>query len=141
MWEHAGLAAAALGLILNLIGSAVFVTRAIGRLEISLLGAITIERKEIDATIEQLERRYGETNAALRERIVLAEREAAAKVADLLATINSFEKWSRDTFVRREGFYKVRDDLQADIKELGAQIYQRLERMEKKIDGKGADAE
>lgn len=72
---------------------------------------------------------YGEAASALRERISTLER-------DLLAKVTDFEKWSRDTFVRREGFYKVRDDLQGDLKELGNQIYARLERMEKKIDGK-----
>lgn len=140
--EHIGTIVAILALALHAIGTLVGVTRALGKMEISLGEKITIERKEIDSLIgevrqdfadkfDEFERRYGETAASLREKINITEKSALEAHAKLLAEMNSFAMWARDQFVRRDGFYKVRDDLQSDIKELGKQINDRLDRMTK----------
>jgi len=143
--ENAGLYVAIAALLLNTIGTVVGVTRALGKMEVSLREAITTERKEIDSAlgairrdfddkVDEIERRFGETAASLREALRLSEKAATDQVAKLLADMNSFAMWSRDHFVRRDGFYKVRDDLQADMKALGKQITDGLSSMESKID-------
>lgn len=143
--EHAGLIVAICALVLNAIGTVVGVTRALGKMEVSLREAITTERKEIDsalgsirrefeAKIDENEQRFGQTVGSLRETLRLNEKAAADQVAKLLAELNSFAMWARDQFVRRDGFYKVRDDLQADIKDLGKQITDGLAAMGNKID-------
>jgi uncharacterized membrane-anchored protein YhcB (DUF1043 family) len=150
--ENAGIYVAIAALLLNTIGTVVGVTRALGKMEVSLRDAITTERKEIDTAlggirrdfddkVDEIERRFGETVSSLREALRLSEKAAADQVAKLLAEMNSFAMWSRDHFVRRDGFYKVRDDLQADIKELGKQLASGLASMERKIDRiKGEEA-
>lgn len=93
-------------------------TWALSQLKASVIAALTEHQKETDAEFAVVRREIGETGAALRQKI------------------NEVELWARDNYVRREGFYKVRDDLDAAISKLGDKIDNRLERMEAKIDNK-----
>ena len=93
-----GLIFTAVGLVVNLIVLAVGGTRAIGRLETSLRETIEKSRKEIDERLDAQSRDFGETISALRQKI------------------HEVELWARDTFMRRDGFYKVQEQLSAEIK-------------------------
>lgn len=101
---------------LNLVGTLVGLIWKLSRVEVSLRQTIQAERKEIDKDLEKQSREFGETAAALRQKVT------------------EVELYMRDNFVRRDGFYKVRDELSQDIKHLGEQLHARLERMEAKID-------
>ena len=71
-------------------------------------------RQEIDDTA----RAFGETMAALRQ------------------GFNDFRLDAANTFVRREGFYKVHDQLNENIKAFREEIRADLRRVEQKIDTK-----
>jgi hypothetical protein len=104
--------------VLNLLVLVIGGTWRLSRMEVSLSNKITRTRAEIEERQDRQSREVGETVAAVREKI------------------NQVELYCRDTFVRRDGFYKVRDELAVDIKTLGEKIEARLERMESKIDSR-----
>lgn len=90
----------------------------LSRVESALRKDITDSRDEIEEKQRQHSREFGETVAAIRQ-----------KVADV-------ELYGANNYVRREGFYKVQEALTADIKAMGDKIELRLSRMETKIDSK-----
>lgn len=102
----------------NMIGTIVGVTWKLSRVELSLRAAITDERRDIDENMERKTREYGETAAALRTKI------------------HEVEVYMRDTFVRRDGFYKVKDELSAEMRGIAQQLNQRLDRLEAKIESR-----
>lgn len=116
MTETSFLAVAAF--IVNILVLVVGGTWRLSRMEVALREEITKSKAEVEDRQDRFAREFGETVAAVREKI------------------REVELFCRDTFVRRDGFYKVRDELAADIKTLGEKIEARLERMESKIDSK-----
>lgn len=83
---------------------------------------LTLAVRDVYQEIEQQGLRFGEVAAALRSKI------------------HEVEVWSRDNFIRREGFYAVRDDLRTeiravghDIKELDREARERLASIEQKV--------
>lgn len=120
MGENAMLFVAVAGFLLNFVGTLIAGVWKLSQLEVRLRGDISKARDEIEMRQDQHSREFGETIAALRQ-----------KVADV-------ELYAANNYVRRDGFYKVQEQLTADIKALGLEIKGRLERMEAKIDdGKG----
>lgn len=77
-----------------------------------------VSKDEIDKKQDIHSHDFGETITAMREKI------------------NQVELYAANTYVRRDGFYKVQEQLTTDIKVLGDKIDKRLERMEAKIDSK-----
>jgi Sec-independent protein translocase protein TatA len=113
--EHlTAIAAFTLNLVVLIVGG----TWRLSRLDVSLRDAITEARDEIEARQDRLAREYGEAVSAIREKV------------------NQVELYCRDTFVRRDSFYKVSGDITEDMKSLRNEIIDRLERMETKIDTK-----
>lgn len=104
--------------VVNLLVLVVGGTWRLSRMEVALREEISKSRAEVEERHDRISREFGETIAAIREKI------------------REVELFCRDTFVRRDGFYKVRDELALDIKTLGEKIEARLERMESKIDSK-----
>src|SRR5260221_147361 len=115
MWEPPSIIAIA-AFILNLLVLTVGGTWKLSQLDASLLKAISKARDEIEERQDRLSRECGETVAAVREKIV------------------QVELYCRDNFIRRDGFYKVRDEIATNVKELRTEIVDRLDRMEAKID-------
>jgi hypothetical protein len=72
----------------------------------------------------------------LEERLDKAAREHGEALAALRQKIHEVEMWTRDTFVRRDSFLAVVNEVKAGFSELGKRIEARLERMEEKIDSK-----
>ncbi len=108
----------ATALIVTLIGMAVGGVWKLSRVESALRKDITDSKQEIEEKQNQHSREFGETIAAIRQ-----------KVAEV-------ELYAANTYVRRDGFYKVRDELSADIKTAVADLKADLRRMETKIDSK-----
>lgn len=90
----------------------------LSQIKSEILAAIAVHRKEYDDEFARVRREFGEVGQAIREKIT------------------QVELFCRDNYVRRDSFYKVNDDTQASIKELGKELRERLERMEEKIDSK-----
>lgn len=107
------LVAGLLGLIIRGVWN---LSRKLGNVEKCLRDDINKSRDEIEQQQDRHSREFGETVAAMREKI------------------REVELFCRDTFVRRDSFYMVRDDLVTSMNSLGDKIEARLERMEKKID-------
>lgn len=116
--EHVGPALTIAGFVLNLIVIAVGGTWKLSQLEVSLRASIEKSRKEIDDRLDAQSREFGETVSALRQKI------------------HEVEMWSRDTFMRRDGFYKVKEDLTTEIKGIRDELKSDLRRMEDKLDQK-----
>lgn len=116
MWEHLPTIISIAGFVLTAVTTLVAMTWRLSAVVIELKDAIAASRAEVEERQEIIVRQFGETAQAIRQKI------------------HEVEIWARDEFVRREGFYKVRDDLVGDLKNMGDKIEARLERMETKID-------
>lgn len=110
--------AVALGsLAFNVIAAVIALTWGLGRVRDAVRDEIEANRDRFDADIDNLGRSFGETAAAIREKI------------------REVELFSRDTFIRRDSFYKAWELLGSDIKAQFTRLDSRLERMETKLDG------
>lgn len=74
-------------------------------------------------------------HSMIRENIDLLRKDIDARVGNLHAKIIEFEMWTRDTFVRRDSFFVVKDELNRNIEKMSDKVEIRLERMETKLDG------
>lgn len=117
------------GFAVNIILSAIVGTWKLSRVELSLHQAIEKSKKATEDRLDTEARHFGETVAALRQGF-------AIDMAAVRKEITEEQKFVRDTFMRRESFYKVQEALQVDIRSLGIELKGRLERMETKIDSK-----
>lgn len=104
--------------ILNFIATIVIGTWKLGQVQLALSDKISISRDEIEQRQDTNTRQIGETIAAMRQ-----------KLSDV-------ELYGANNYIRREGFYKVQEQLTNDIKQLGEKLEARLLRMESKIDTK-----
>ena len=129
MWDHAELYIAILGFIVTAILIVGRVTWKLSRVELSLRQTIQASRDEVELRQDTAANQFGETIRGLQEHIRTSE-------ASFLDKIREVELYCRDTFVRRDGFYKVRDEMARDLQSFGDKIEARLERMEAKIDAK-----
>lgn len=90
----------------------------LAEMERGLRQAITDSTKEVEEKQSRASHDVGETIAAIREKI------------------REVELFNRDTFLRRDEFYKVTAQNSEALKSVGEKIEARLERMEAKIDAK-----
>ncbi len=104
-------------------------TWKLSRVEASIRKAINLSRKEIDDKIDQMRREIdGELDRA--------RREAGETGAALREKVAQVELFCRDTYVRRDSFYKVADEFRADVKSMRENIEAHLVRLEEKIDAR-----
>lgn len=134
--EHIAPIAAVLALVLSLITVGIGAVlkfslsrmeTALAQIELSLRGAINATAKEIDERVDKQGRDFGETVAALREYINL-------EIRALRKDMTDDQKFVRDTFVRRESFFKLTDALQNELRALSEKIDGKFERLEGKIE-------
>lgn len=116
--EHVTPYVAVAAFALNFVATIIIGTWKLGQLQLAIGDKITHARSEIEDRQDSHLREFGETAAAIRQ-----------KVADV-------ELYTANNFIRREGFYKVQEQLTGDIKTLGEKIETRLLRMEVKLDSK-----
>lgn len=113
---YGSLIIAAVTLVMNALVIAVGGTWALSRMELRLGEKIEKHRDEVDENAAKATHDFGETIAALKEKIV------------------QVELWTRDHLVRRDSFTTVIDSLGKQIESLTHRLEQRLSRMEDKID-------
>lgn len=118
MGENVATWIAIAGFVLNFVGTLIAGVWKLSRLEVALRSDISKARDEIEQKQDTHSREFGETVAAMRQ-----------KIADV-------ELYAANNYVRRDGFYKVQELLESSIRSLGDKIEKRLERMEEKIDSK-----
>ena len=109
-------------LAFNMVAAVIALTWGLGRVRNTVRDEIETNRDRFDADIENLGRNFGETASALREKM------------------REVELFGRDTYMRRDSFYKTMDMLSADMKAQFSRLDQRLERMENKLDGQRAQS-
>ncbi|MGE3150338.1 MAG: hypothetical protein AB7K04_14870 [Pseudorhodoplanes sp.] len=107
-----------LSLILTLMGLAAGGVWKLSRVEAALRADINQSRDEIERKQERATREFGESAAAIRQKV------------------HEVELWAANTFVRRDSFDKAQEDLKKEMKTIGDKLEARLERMEEKIDRK-----
>lgn len=80
----------------------------------------------------------GEQIAELKDNIVREMKAEYATMADAMPAIrekiNQVELWARDEFIRREDFYRTVDTINKNIGELGIELKNRFDKIDKKID-------
>jgi hypothetical protein len=103
-------------IIIALVSFAVGGVWKLSRVESALRADITAAKDEVEEKQSQHSREFGETIAALRQ-----------KIADV-------ELYASNHYVRRDGFYKVQEQFTADLRALGDRIEARFVRLEAKID-------
>jgi hypothetical protein len=107
-----------ISLIVTLVAMAAGGVWKLSRVEAALRIDIKQSRDEIEEKQERVSRDFGEAVAAIRQKL------------------HEVELWTANTFLRRDSFYKVQEELKTEMKALGDKIETRLERMEEKIDRK-----
>jgi hypothetical protein len=94
----------------------------------------------LSSKLSDMEKRLGSAITAvktdLETRQDKAVRENGESLSALRQKIHEVEMWARDTFVRRDSFLAVVNEVKQGFNDLGKRIEQRLERMEEKIDSK-----
>jgi hypothetical protein len=110
--------AAGAALLLNVSIAIVGATWGLAKIKEAVRDLMEMHRKEVDQELSMLGRNFGETAAALRQ-----------KVSDV-------EIWGRDNYVRRDDFLVATGEIKAGIALLGERLENRFERMESKIDGR-----
>lgn len=112
------MAIAVAAFVLNFVGTIVAGVWKLSRLELALRADIGKARDEIELRQDGRSHEFGETIAAIRQKV------------------GEVELYAANNYVRRDGFYKVQDSLTNSIQSLGQELKSRLERMEAKIDSK-----
>lgn len=138
MWEYVGPIAAVVMVLFN-IGTAIlafFVKDALARMEVSLARTEKTLNLAILASQKESDDRLDEKSSEFAERIDKTTREFGEVALAIRQKITEVELFCRDTYVRRDGFYKVQENFETSIRALGDKIDARLERMEVKIDSK-----
>ena len=105
-------------LILSLIAMSAGGVWQLSRVEAALRKDITRSRDEIEAKQDQQMRDFSERFSGLEKKV------------------HEVELWTANTFIRRESFYKIKDEITGEMKALGERLEARLVRMEEKLDSK-----
>lgn len=136
MWDHLGAIVASIAFLYTVVtgvlgillrNSMLQMKGEMVQLEVRLTSAITTSKNEIDKRID-------ETAQDLEDKIDRHSREFGETASALRAKIQEVELWSRDNFVRRDSFYKLTDELKADIKAVGADVKQMGADIQARID-------
>lgn len=114
-WAQSDFIAAA-SLAFNMLAAVIALTWGLSRVRDTVRDEIEMNREKLESDIDNLGRSFGESLSAIREKI------------------REVELFGRDTYMRRDSFYKTMEILSADIKNQFTRLDHRLERMEGKLD-------
>lgn len=109
---------AIMSLGLNILVAVVGATWGIAKIKDTVRDAMEMHRKEVNDQMDTLSRSFGETVAALREKI------------------NQVELDMANNYTRRQSVYSLREELRTELRELGKELKESLQRMEAKLDSK-----
>lgn len=121
--EWAAIGINALVMIAGLVVISVRVTWQAAQSKAEIIAHITTHAKE-----------DGEEFIAVRNEIDVTARSFADSFSAIREKIREVELFGRDTYMRRESFYKTMEMLSADLKSNFLKVEARLDRMETKID-------
>ncbi|MCW5693309.1 MAG: hypothetical protein KIT48_13190 [Pseudolabrys sp.] len=96
-------------------------------MEGKIMAAVKEHRDAVDTAVDK-------SRAELNEKAETIRREFGETIKALQAKISDFEKWTRDTFVRRDSFLKVTDEVKQALTDRDASADKRFDRLEDKID-------
>lgn len=116
-------------ILISMIGFPILLIWKLTRIEADLRHDITASRNDVTDRIDSQYREFGETVAAIRQGVTI-------DVAALRKELTDAEKFNRDTFMRRDSFYKAQEEIKGAINTAVGGLDKRLERMESKIDSK-----
>lgn len=116
-WQIITIAVAVIQLLLNIGIAIVGATWGIAKVEATVDKAIAKHRTDFDDKLAVQQQQAGEVATALRTKI------------------HELELWARDTFVRRDSFLTVINEVRNGIGDLGKQIDRRLARIEGRLIG------
>jgi hypothetical protein len=117
-WQYVTVGVAVLSLLLNVSIAIVGATWGVARIRIAVSEAIEQHRQDFDARLSSAERVTGEGMAAIRGKM------------------HEIELWARDTFVRRDSFLAVTNEIKGGLADLGNAIGRRLDRIENRMMGR-----
>lgn len=118
MWDHLSTILTVLGFLGTAGVILVTVTWRLSIVVTELKDAIAKSRDEIEERQDRISRDFGETAAAIRQKV------------------HEIETWARDEFVRKDSFESILTRSERTISEQFREIKDRLERMEGKIDAR-----
>ena len=113
--QHVLVAVSVASLLLNIGIAAIAATWGISKIRITVSQEIAKQRTDFDARLLQHAREFGETASAIR------------------AKVHEVELWARDTFVRRESFLRVVDEVRTGFSDLGARLEKRMGQIEERL--------
>jgi hypothetical protein len=122
MWDHVNTIVTVAAFVLTAVGMMQAAAWKLSKVVIDLKGAISAVKLEIESKAAEVERHHAQKIAEVIERSNAVVHDFGETISALRLKIHEVEMWSRDNFVRRDGFYKVRDDLKADIREMGDEL-------------------
>ena len=127
----AAMIVAGLGLVLNLVVAAKSaqwgLPDRLSKMEGRIMGAVEGHRTAADQAIDKC-------RDEMVTRADTIRREFGETVSAMQSKISEFEKWTRDTFVRRDSFLTVTDEVKAALSERSVSVDSRFDRIENKID-------
>ena len=96
-------------------------------MEGKIMAAVKEHRDAVDVAVDK-------SRQELNDRAELIRREFGETIKSMQTKISEFEKWTRDTFVRRDSFLKVTDEVKAALTERNGDADRRMDRIENKLD-------
>lgn len=99
----------------------------LAKMEGRIMGAVQGHRTLMDEAI-------GKCRDEMSTRADSIRREFGETIQAMQSKIFEFEKWTRDTFVRRDSFLKVTEDVKAALAERSVSVDSRFDRIEDKLD-------
>lgn len=96
-------------------------------MEGKIMAAVKEHRDAVDMAVDK-------SRAELTEQTDKIKREFGETIKAMQSQISDFEKWTRDTFVRRDSFLKVTDEVKAALANRDDSTDKRFDRLEDKID-------
>lgn len=120
-------AALLLNIYLSVRGGAWGMSDRLSKMEGRIMGAVSQHKTSLDESL-------GEVRKECDDKVEIAERRFGETVAAMQNKIHEFETWTRDTFVRRGSFAEAVGRLESTIGERDQRFEKRFDRFEEKLD-------
>lgn len=120
-------AALLLNIFLSVRGGAWGLADRLSAMEQRIMGAVVEHKSSLDETVEQMRQECD-------EKVDQSERRFGETITAMQNKIHEFEKWTRDTFVRRESFGEALTRFETGVTERDQRFDKRFDRLEAKFD-------
>ena len=120
-------AALLINVLLSVKGGAWGLADRLSAMEQRIMAAVVEHKDSLDQTVEQMRQECD-------EKVDKAERRFGETINAMQNKIHEFEKWTRDTFVRRESFGEALNRFELGVTERDQRLDKRFDRLEAKLD-------